>query len=100
MSRGTSHALNDGMSPSSRFPLRALLGARAGEDVEHAVVALVAGVFVDAVGGLPHREFHGPRTRPRVRIVDRELVEQRIPIHPAEALDESKLLACAPERAL
>ena len=62
-----------------------------------AVVPLVAGVLVDRPVGLRHRIRHGPRPRPRRRIVDREAIVERVGVDAREALDEVQILARSAE---
>src|SRR5262249_55628885 len=71
------------------------LGARAGEDARHRVIAFVARVLEDRPLDLFHRQRSRPRSGERLRIVDRELVVDRIRVDPAEALDHLQGLAGA-----
>jgi hypothetical protein len=69
--------------------------SRGGEDIPQAVVPLVACVLVYRLGDPRHRELHRPRLDPRERIVDGELVQQRVTIHQRKLLSERELLARA-----
>ena len=62
-------------------------GAR--EDPVHAVVALVAGVFVQLLVRLRHRDRGGPGPRPDRGIVHREFVQQRVGVNPRKTFDEA-----------
>src|SRR4029453_8770564 len=55
------------------------------------VVALVTGVFVDRLRRSRQGQLALPRPRKRGRVVDFELVEQRIGIQKPEPLDEVKV---------
>src|SRR4030095_7397538 len=44
-----------------------------------------------------HGNFHGPGCGKCFRIVDGELVEQRVRIHAAKSFGEPHVLACSPE---
>src|SRR3989442_1526663 len=65
-----------------------LLGAGCAQDVRHRIVPFVTRVFEQAAVGLGHRRRDGPRFREYPRIVDRELVINRVRVDPSEALDE------------
>src|SRR6185436_7153143 len=52
--------------------------SRRAENVRKAVVPFVAGVLVDRLVRPGHRELRRPRPDPRQRIVDGELVDQRV----------------------
>src|SRR5204863_9715537 len=64
------------------------LHAGAAQNVAHRVITLVAGVFVDVLAGQRPREFARPRLRPRLRIVDREPIEQRLRTGAREPFDD------------
>src|SRR5215831_2562338 len=68
-------------------------GARSGENAGHGVVALVAGIFVDGLIALAHRNNHGERPRPYARIIDDELVHERVGVSAGEFLDEVQVRA-------
>src|SRR5215467_9419585 len=72
-----------------RLRLRGLFcGARSGENAGHGVVAFVAGIFVDGLVALAHRNNSGERPRPYARIIDGELVHERVGVSAGEFLDE------------
>jgi hypothetical protein len=61
-----------------RFLSGLFCGARAGKDAGHSgIIAFVAGILVDELVALAHRNDSGPRMRPYGRIIDRELVDER-----------------------
>ena len=66
-----------------------------GEDVQQAVIALVARVLVERSHDLGHRDRCRPRLREGRRIVDRDLVVHRTGTESREALDDATLLAGA-----
>src|SRR5688572_33406987 len=69
-----------------------LVGARTGQDVRDAVVRLVAGELEDRAVGLLQVVQHRPRTRPRVRILDRVAVLDLIVRGAREALGDLDVL--------
>src|SRR5262245_52382498 len=70
-----------------------ICGARSGENGGHRVVAFVAGIFVDRLVALAHRNNNGERPRPYARIIDGELVLQCVGIDTGEFLDEAQVRA-------
>src|SRR5438128_4772721 len=76
---------------SAQFGGVALARAVAAQQVRQRVVALVAGVFVDAFGRPRHGQFTFPRLRERRRVVDLEPIEQRIGVEKTEALHDVKV---------
>src|SRR5262245_11863105 len=72
-------------SPRTGF---AFSGAVSPQHVRQRVVAFVARVFVDAAGRSRHRQFTFPWRRERRRIVDFELVQQRVGVEETESLDQ------------
>src|SRR5262249_18001821 len=76
--------------PRSFFP-GLLVGARTGKDASQSVISFVTGVFVDRIVPLRHRNHGGPWSRPRARVVDRELVEERIGVGARKALDQVRV---------
>src|SRR5215475_619624 len=68
-------------------------GARSGENAGHGVVAVVAGIFVDGLVALAHRNISGERPRPYARIIDGELVHERVGVSAGEFLDEVQVRA-------
>src|SRR5688500_14066870 len=68
-----------------------LNGARSTEEVGQPVVALVAGVLVERLIRLHHRNLYRPRFGPRRRIVHREFVQQRVGVHPLEPLGQPEI---------
>src|SRR5207253_1774753 len=74
-----------------------LFPARAAQDVAQAVVAFVAGEFVDRAAGPDHRIRRGPRPRPRRGILDREAVLDRVRVEARDAFHEMEIRAGAPE---
>src|SRR5262245_64092469 len=95
--RGTREGPRTMRSVVVRCPARRssllLTVARAADDGLERVIALVAAVLEDPRVAARHRHPRGPRPRERVRIVDRELVEQLVGAHPRETLDEVEPLA-------
>src|SRR6478672_9010510 len=84
----------------SIVPARSLLPlfeTCATQDAQQGFVALVTGVLENRLTGGLHRQLHAPRTGKRRRIVDRELVEQRIDVCPRKALDQVQFRARAAE---
>src|SRR6188768_3451026 len=75
-------------STARRADRLAFGGAKASQHVRQRVVALVTGVFVDRLGRACQRQLAFPRPRERGRIVDLELVEQRLRVEQTEALDQ------------
>src|SRR6185436_4321548 len=71
----------------------ALLGSGSSQDAGHAVVALVAAVFVHRMIRAAQRDHQTPRPGPRARVIDRHLVLQSIRPGLSEALDDVQLLA-------
>ena len=72
---------------------RPLLGrAIAAQHVRQGVVGLVAGELVDRPLGAGHRQLALPRPCERRRVVDLELVQQRVPVEQAESLDQMELV--------
>ena len=69
-----------------------LLPTRTAQDVRHGGVSLVARVLEQRPGVPLHRGLGGPRRRPRGRVADREVVEQRVRVDPREPLDEVGVL--------
>src|SRR6185312_15940902 len=74
--------------------------ASAPENVRHTVVPLVAGILVQGTLGRGHRYFSTPCPAPCVRIVNRELIEDRVGAHAREALDDVQSRARSLERRL
>src|SRR6516162_9689371 len=70
-----------------------LCGARSRENAGHGVVAFVAGIFVDGLVALAHRNNSGERPRPYARIIDGELVHERVGVGAGELLDEVRVRA-------
>src|SRR5258708_1018069 len=68
-------------------------GARPSENAGHGVVALVAGIFVDRLVALAHWNNRGERPRPYARIIDGELVHERVGVSAGEFLDEVQVRA-------
>src|SRR5215467_12698161 len=68
-------------------------GARSGENAGHGVVAFVAGIFVDGLVALAHRNNNGEWSRPYARIIDGELVHERVGVSAGEFLDEVQVRA-------
>src|SRR5258707_15408014 len=66
-------------------------GARSGENAGHGVVAFVSGIFVDGLVALAHRNNSGERPRPYARIIDGELVHERVGVSAGEFLDEVRV---------
>src|SRR5712671_3982595 len=75
-------------------------GARSGENAGHGVVAFVAGIFVDGLVALAHRNNNGERPRPYARIIDGELVHECVGIDTREFLDEAQVRAGVRETCL
>src|SRR5262249_27325634 len=73
---------------------------RPAKNVAERVVAFVARVLEEPLAGDRPRLLAGPRPHPRVRILDRETVAQRLCIDPREALDDVQVLARAAEACL
>src|SRR6185295_6710446 len=61
------------------------------QDVGHPVVALVAGVLVDRLLDPRHRILARPRPIPRVRILDGELISNRVGIDEREPLRDPEM---------
>src|SRR5262245_48337243 len=80
--------------------LVALFLPRPAKDVAQRVVAFVARVLVDEAVGRRPRVLRAPRPGPRRRIVDRELVAQRVRASAREALDDVQVFARAAEAGL
>ncbi len=76
-----------------------LLCTSAGQDVLHAVISFVTGVLEHRLLTLRHGNLYGPRPRPRFRIIDRELIKERVGVDPGEPLDKMQHLAGCPEGA-
>src|SRR5215510_12797850 len=74
-----------------------LFGSRTGEDTCHSVIPFVTGVLVKRCRYLFHGNFAGPGFRPRRRIVDRELIEERVFIGACEAFDDTQFLTRSSE---
>src|SRR5262245_35653315 len=70
-----------------------LLGTGSSQDAGHAVVALVAAVFVHRMIRATQRDHQTPRLGPRARVIDRHLVFQSIRSGLSEALGDMQLLA-------
>ena len=62
------------------------------EDVEHAVVALVAGDLEQRALGSVHRDLDRPRLHEHRRILDRRLIRQRVRVGAREAFDDAQVL--------
>ena len=75
-----------------------LLRARAGEDSGQRVVAFVARVLVDLLVGRVHRDFAAERLRERVRILDREAIQDLVRTDAREALGHLQVLAAEPRK--
>src|SRR6476646_2561258 len=74
--------------PQAHVTSASFVGAGRAQDVTQAVVPLVAGVLEHAVSIVTlQREGHRPRPRPRLWIVDRHRVLQRVGAGAREALD-------------
>ena len=72
--------------------------ACATEDARERVVGLVTGVLVDARVGRRPDVLATPRLCPHRRVVDRELIEERLGINPREALDDMQVPRCPAAR--
>src|SRR5262245_13065781 len=77
-----------------------LFETRTAEDVAQRVVALMAGVFVHLVRRRRPRILCRPRTRPRLRILDGELIAQRPGVEPRETLGDLQVFRRSPEARL
>ncbi len=82
----------------SAASLLALADAGGLKNVGHRVIALVAGVFVDAMGRALHDVFRAPRLAIDGRVLDREAVEQLIRANQLEAFDDARAGAGASRR--
>src|SRR5207237_2152904 len=82
-----------------RFGLRVLGLAQpcAAQDVAHRVVALVTRVFVQMILSDRPGVFAGPRLLPRLRLVDREPVLQRLRVGAREPLGDREVFGRAAE---
>src|SRR5262245_35624364 len=69
------------------------VGARAAEKVLDGVVPFVALDAEHRGIGRPERPFGGPRTRPRVRILDSHAIPERLRVDASEALDDVEAFA-------
>src|SRR4030095_1383030 len=67
--------------------------SRGTQNEPQAVVALVARVLVNRTFPLPHENLARPASRPRRRVVECELVEDRIGVDACETLEHPQLLA-------
>src|SRR4030095_1437228 len=83
-----------------RFGSPLLFGSRTREDVRQAVVAFVTRVLEERPNGFRPGHFGRPWPRPRRRIVDRELISDRVLVHAREALDQVQVLTGPLERVL
>ena len=72
----------------------------AAEDVAQRVVGFVARVLEHQVVGRRPRLLAGPGPYPRLRILDRELIPERLRVDAREALDDVQVLARASEAGL
>src|SRR5258706_13657783 len=70
-------------------------GARSGENAGHGIVAFVAGIFVDGLVALAHRDNSGEQPRPYARIIDGELGHERVGVSAGEFFDEVQVRAGA-----
>src|SRR6266850_3077533 len=77
-----------------------LLCASAREGIVHAIVSFVTRVLEYRTYILLPRHLRGPGSCPRRRILDRELIADRVLGHAREALDQTHVLARALERKL
>src|SRR5207248_1563186 len=71
------------------------LGTSAGEGAHHSVITFMTGVFKQLAVTLRQRDFDSPRPRPCRRIVDCELINERVRIQTLEALGEFHILAAS-----
>src|SRR5471030_148767 len=72
-----------------------VLRTRAGEDAVHPVIVFVARVLVEVLAlalEILHRNHRRPRAAPRIRILDGELVIDRVLVRAPEALRELHVL--------
>ena len=63
-----------------------------GQDVGKSVVGLVTGILVEEVDDLPEWNLAAPRLRVRRRVVDRELLQDRLLVDPGEPLGHLQIV--------
>jgi hypothetical protein len=73
-----------------------LLRAVSRQDVEHPVVAFMAGDFEQRSDGPSHRHFDSPGPDEHRGVLNRGLVRQRVRIGDREAFDDAKALIAQP----
>src|SRR5262245_12191648 len=82
------------------FSSSLLLGPGTRERVVQAVVPFVAGVLEYRTRRLLPQHLGGPGSRPRRRVIDGELIAERVFGHARETYRQPHVLACALEREL
>src|SRR5271157_5055365 len=74
--------------------------ASSAEDVRHCVIPLMTSILINRACCRQERVLHGPVPGKCSGIVDRDLVQDRIRVHPGEALDGVQVFARTPKAGL
>ena len=78
---------------SKHSNVKPLQGAGTSQDARHAIIALVAAIFVHRMISALQRNHQAPRPRPCAGVVDGYLVSQRVRRSPGQALNNVQLFA-------